>query len=181
MVSTGRGGGGYCSSGEVIIFSCAVLHRFAPLCAVLHRFAPFCAALHRFAPSCAILRLLAIAGPNIWGAQNPCPLFSRSLPKLGGERPLFPLKYFVWFLPEVDASFMLHQHKSHLPPSECATAGGGVKSFCLGDNTRRGKGEGGCVVFFAAADVITGGITRDQYTRRKDDRKGRMDPMSCSS
>jgi hypothetical protein len=73
---------------------------------------------------------------------------------------------------------MLHQHKSHLPPSECTTAGGGVKSFRLGDNTRQGKGGGGCVVFFAAADVITGGITRDQYVRRKDNTKGRMDPMS---
>ena len=67
---------------------------------------------------------------------------------------------------------MLHQHKSHLPPSECGTAGGGVKSFRSGDNARRGNGGGGCIVFFAAAVVITGGITGDQYARRKDDRKG---------
>ena len=64
-------------------------------------------------------------------------------------------------------------HTSHLAPSYS----GGVQSFHLGDNDRPGKG-GGCVVFFAAADVITGGITRDQYARREDDRKERMDPMS---
>ncbi|KAL3805195.1 hypothetical protein ACHAW5_010168 [Stephanodiscus triporus] len=52
----------------------------------------------------------------------------------------------------------------------------GGSSFRLGDNARRWKG--GCVVSFAAAGVITGGITRDQCARREDDRKGRMDPMS---
>jgi len=73
---------------------CAVSRRFAPFCTVLCRFAPFCAILRRFAPSCAVSRLLAIVGPNIWGAQNPRPLFSRSLPKLGGKGPLSPLKIF---------------------------------------------------------------------------------------
>ena len=72
-------------------------------------------------------------------------------------------------------------HTSHLAPtSECCTTAGGVQSFRLGDNARTGKG-GGCVVFFVAADVITGRIMRDQYVRREDDRKGRMDPMSRSS
>ena len=87
---------------------CAVLrrHRFAPFslapsCAVLHCFALFCAVLHRFGPSFTVSRLLAIAGPNIWGAQNPRPLFSRSLPKLGGEGPLSPLKIIFPFFSRV--------------------------------------------------------------------------------
>ena len=45
----------------------------------------------------------------------------------------------------------------------------------------RGSTKGGEDASSAAADVITGGITRNQYARRKDDRKGRMDPMSRSS
>ena len=58
---------------------------------------------------------------------------------------------------------------------------GGGYSRSVWETTPVQEKGGGCVVFFAAADVITGGITRDQYARREDDRKGRMDPMSCSS
>ena len=29
-------------------------------------------------------------GPNIWGAQNPHPLFSRIVAEIGGRRPPFP-------------------------------------------------------------------------------------------
>ena len=55
---------------------------------------------------------------------------------------------------------------------------GGGKVVPSGRQRLSRERGGGCVIFFAAADVITGRITRDQYARRKDDRKGRMDPMS---
>jgi hypothetical protein len=57
---------------------------------------------------------------------------------------------------------------------------GGGKVVPSGRHRPSRKRWGSCVVFFAAADVITGGITRDQYARREDDRKGTMDPMSRS-
>jgi hypothetical protein len=70
------------------------LHCLAPSCAVLPSW-PSCASC----PSCAVLRrlatLLANAGPNFGGAQNPRPLFGsveNNHPKLGGEGPLSPLK-----------------------------------------------------------------------------------------
>ena len=50
----------------------------------------------------------------------------------------------------------------------------GGSSFRLG-GSRKG---GGAVVAAVADDEITGGITRDQFARREDGRKGRMDPMS---
>ncbi len=41
---------------------------------------------------------------------------------------------------EIDASFMLHQHKSHLPPSECMTAGGGGSRSVWETTPVKGKG-----------------------------------------
>ncbi len=54
----------------------------------------FCAGVCRRLPAFAVARaypgLLAIAGPNIWGAQNPRPLFSRIVAENGGQGPPFP-------------------------------------------------------------------------------------------
>ena len=72
--------------------------------------------------------------------------------------------------------YVTPKHKSHLPPRYS----GGYSPSIWETTTLQEKG-GGCVVFFVAADIITGGIMRDQYARREDDRKGRMDPMSRSS
>ena len=49
----------------------------------------------------------------------------------------------------------------------------GGYSFRLG-----GGGRGGGAVVAVADDEITGRITKDQFARREDGRKGRMDPMS---
>ena len=79
----------------------------------------------------------------------------------------------------------MYQHKSHLPPRSdlrmLRNSEGEGTVVPSGRQCPSRKRGGGCIVFFAAADVITGGITRDQYVRREDDKKGRMDPMSCWS
>jgi len=41
-----------------------------------------------------------------------------------------------------------------------------------------GAGGGGTVIVVVADDEIAGGITKDQFARREDEWKGRMDPMS---
>jgi hypothetical protein len=79
----------------------------------------------------------------------------------------------------------MYQHKSHLPPCSdlrmLRDSGGEGTAVPSGRQCLSRKRGGGCVVFFVAADVITSGITRDLYVRREDNKKGRMDPMSCWS
>ena len=54
---------------------------------VLHRFSDL---LRRRLRARADPGLLAILGPNIWGAQTPRPLFSQIVAEIGGRGPPFP-------------------------------------------------------------------------------------------
>jgi hypothetical protein len=64
-----------------------VLRRFSDF---LSQRTPACAGVRQHSPARTDPQLLAIAGPNIWGAQNPHPLFSRIVAEIGGQGPPFP-------------------------------------------------------------------------------------------
>ena len=94
------------SSGEVI-FSCAVLHHFAPFCAVLRRLAPF--------RDCWRSRDQILGGLK----AKPSPRFQSIVAETGGRGPPFPPKnifsgFFWWYHMILLQSASMHPFLMHL-------------------------------------------------------------------